>query len=101
MTEKKTLKNSKSKDSKISPTSNKIKIIKSNVNDKKSKKQINNNSKSKNIIQKGGEGMNHTEIRSAVGLPYLTTEKQRQNVNEVYPGMPEFPPPFLNDCVIS
>ena len=93
MTQKKT-KNSKSINSKINPLSNKVKIVKLNVDYKKK-------SKSKDITQKGGEGMNHKEIRSALGLPYLTTEKQRKNVNEVYPGMPEFPPPFLNDCVIS
>lgn len=74
-----------------------LKKVKSNVDKNPNHKK----SKSKHITQKGGEGMNHKEIRSALGLPYLTSEKQRKNVNEVYPGMPEFPPPFLNDCVIS
>ena len=40
-------------------------------------------------------------MREITGIPYLADDYRKKNMSEVYPGMPEFPPGWLNDCVIS
>lgn len=66
--------------------------------EKKTKKSTKFTKDNGNIVQKGG--VDYREMREITGIPYLAADYRKKKMSEVYPGMPDFPPGWLNDCVI-
>lgn len=64
------------------------------------KKHKQNHKSRKTQKQHKGGSVDHKYLRELTGIPYLAKEYAGRKISDTYPGMPETPPSFLNDCVI-
>jgi len=67
---------------------------------KRKQKQKQNCKSRKTQKHQTGGTVDHKSLRELTGIPYLAKEYAGRKISDSYPGMPETPPAFLNDCVI-